>query len=70
MEFKCPEVSVEIREAESCYLTEIPVEHEETPFVDMVSRVLQAGGDTLPVSQRLPSARPGAYWLEEAAAPY
>ena len=40
VEFKCPEVSVDIREAESCYLTEIPVEHEETPFVDVVSRVL------------------------------
>ena len=39
---------MELREAESCYLTEIPVEHEQTPFVDVVSRVLQAGGTPSP----------------------
>ena len=54
VEFKCPEVSVEIREANSCYLTEIPVEHEETPFVDVVSRVLQAGGTPSPCLNDFP----------------
>ena len=44
VEFTCPEVSVDLREADGCYLTEIPVEHNETLFVNMVSRVLQAGG--------------------------
>ena len=44
VEFTGPEVSVDLREADGCYLTEIPVEHNETLFVNMVSRVLQAGG--------------------------
>ena len=48
MEFKCPEVSVDLHKAESCYLTKIPAEHDKTPFVDVVSRVLQAGGTPSP----------------------
>ena len=70
VEFKCPEVSVEIREAESCYLTEIPVSHKETPFCRRGISGPSGWGNTLPVSQPLPSARPGAYRLVEAAAPY
>ncbi len=54
VEFRCPEVSVELREAESCYLTEIPVEHKQTPFVDVVSRVLQAGGTPSPCLNDFP----------------
>ena len=54
MEFMCPEVSVDLCKAESCYLTEIPVEHDETPFVNMVSRVRQAGGTPSPCLNDFP----------------
>ena len=54
VEFQCPEVSVEICEADSCYLTKIPVKHDETPFVDVVSRVLQVGGTPSPCLNDFP----------------
>ena len=35
-------------------MTEIPVEHKETPFIDVVSRVLQAGGTPSPCLNDFP----------------
>lgn len=44
VKFTCKPVLVELREAEGCYLQEVPVVHDSTPFMDLVTRVLQAGG--------------------------
>ena len=44
VEVTCKPVIIDLWEAEGCYLQEIPVVHDSTPFVDLGSQVLQAGG--------------------------
>ena len=54
VEFSCPTVEVNLREDTHCYLSEIPVQNDQYPFVTVANRVLTTVGHPSPCLDDFP----------------